>query len=51
MGLDDHIWDFLFPQASFYSFSDEATESEWNDWFYGINRHAEQIDPFDDYYH
>ena len=43
LGLDDDIWDSLYPQASFYGFHGNDTESEWNRWFYGDIHHKDQI--------
>ena len=40
LGLNDKVWDSIYLPNSFYGFDNDATESEWDNWFYAINRHT-----------
>ena len=43
LGLDDEIWDGLYPTPEFYGLNGNDTESKWDRWYYGIYCHKDDI--------
>lgn len=43
LGLNDDVWDSLYPVPEFYGFNGDESESEWDRYFYGIAKHKDQL--------
>ena len=44
LGLNDEVWDSLYPPPKFYGFNGHNTESEWDRWYYGECCHKNDIE-------
>ena len=43
LGLDEEIWDSLYPSPEFCGFNRNDTESKWNRWYYVNCCHTDDI--------